>query len=292
MKSWQAAKTKRYRGFLHRSLPVMALVVISVGCAPKSFQRRSLVDLMKDSRDDLAPVKLFRAKDGRMTAQFPDENDKLQRLNLEGMNLVFAAPRGLYISASYVNRPALRIGSNDKRYWLAILLPDARQLQWGLWKYADQQCNSFRMGANRLIEALGQVNLRELAGKFLGPVLQTRPPYHVLMYMAVDEPGNWYYAKEIFLRYEKDRLSVSRIVYYDPEEQPEMEIVLGDYRKITAGGQIGYVPGTIELKMERHRSYMKLTLGRIDVPDDVPAFNFPSLDAYDTVKRVDEQCVR
>lgn len=274
---------------------LLAAVVLVAGCAPKPkpFVRRPMGELMALAERDLAPIDVFRAKHGTMTVTFPDEKGKVHRFNLDGMHIVFNAPRGLYLSASYVVQPAaLKIGSNDTRYWLAVK-PEVNQLWWGRWEHADKPCNTWRMGApNRLIEALGQVRLRGLAGKYLGPILQRRPPHHVLMYMAPGELplDDWYIAKEIFLDVDEGRLSVPRIVYYDFDGNIELEIRLGDYRQVVHAGQTHYVPGTIELKMERHGSTMKLKLGKIDVPDKTRPVRFPPPDAYDVVERVDDDC--
>jgi len=287
MRSLPAIKAVR------RCLWASAVVVICVGCAPKAFERRSLPQLMQLADRDLAPVKAFRAKHGTMTVEFPDPDnpDKIHRHTLSGVHVVFVGPRGLYLSASYLNRPVLQIGSNDDRYWCGVLLPDVSQLSWGYWKYVGQAGSPLRTGApDRLIEALGQVKLRELSGRFLGPVLPARAPYNVLMYLAVDEPGNWYVAREIVLELIKDRLSVSRIVYYNPAGRIELAMNLSNYRKVTDAGQTGYVPGIIELTSELHKSYMKLKLGKVEVAKKIVPFRFPDTDAFDVVERVDKEC--
>jgi hypothetical protein len=171
------------------------------------------------------------------------------------------------------------------------VIPKLNELSWGYWKYADRPCNEARMAApTRLTEILGQLRIMDMSGTYLGPVLQDRPPYHVLMYMAVDEKGNWYVAREILLSDVNDRVQPVKIVYYDAEGGVEMAVGMSDYRAVTYDGKTAYVAGRLELSVPKKDTTMKLNLGRVEVLDKPMNFEMPDPTTFGNVKRFDREC--
>ncbi|NLX05145.1 MAG: hypothetical protein GXY33_08380 [Phycisphaerae bacterium] len=262
------------------------------GCAPqRPFEPLSTAEAVTRAERELQPLRSFRSKGGNLGVLLTDEKGS-HRFPLGGLNVLFDGPKSLYLSASVPGTPAaLLIGSNEEQYWLGIK-PQVSTLWWGRWKYVDQPCNEWRLAApNRLVEALGQVNIRDLSGQYLGPVVQNRKPFHVLMYLAVDDEGFWYIAREIYLD-PNDRLSVAKIMYLDPQGQADMEMRFADYRFVEDGEHQGYVPERIELYWPKDKSHMKLKLGPIEAREEFHprAFQMPDKTLYERAEQVDIEC--
>jgi len=276
-------------------LAVVLWVLICPGCnshRPPAFQPHLKSEILERASRDLKHPGAIRCKGGHLTAQLTDEKGS-HRYDLD-MTLLYQAPRRLYVSGKVIIEPQIYIRSNNERYWLE-LTGKHDKLYWGYWKNADRECNTWRIaGPNRLVEALGQIDLSNLAGKYIGPFMQRRPPYHVFIYGAVDDKNDWYFAKEICLTV-ADRVEVSKIVYRDANGDIELEINFDDYRNVGSGdGESWYLAHKIELNWPGRNSYLKLNLGRITIPANIreQAFEFPDIKRYkeEDVEQVDRDC--
>lgn len=290
MKCWRAAdRPSRSTWSITALIPALCLAVSS-GCASNRaipFRPHAMGDILTMARRDLPPIGAIRCKGGHLNAKLTDQSGT-HRYNLD-MTLLFQEPRDLYISGRVLGAPQLYIGSNSQRYWVE-LLARSRRLCWGVWQNQHPTSDSqLTIGPERLVEVLGSVKLRDLSGRYIGPILQRRPPYHVMLYSAVDELGNLYIAKEIFLTVH-DRLTVSRITYYDRDGNIELEMTLDDHRLTgLRDGQQVYIARKIKLAWPTHSSYLKLDLGRVALLDEAPsdAFEFPDMDDFDEVEQID-----
>ena len=274
--------------------PHVAALIVTVlacgGCPPPPkpvFHEIPLRDLLPMAEKGLRRPEGIRSTGGHMTVSLVDEQGHKQQHDLD-LTLLHKMVRNLYLRGNVLGKTQVEIGSNDKQYWVGVI-PQEDTLWWGYWADVEKAKpgNDLIQAPERLLDALGQISLMPPPGKYLGPVLQNRNPYHVLMYLAVDELGLglWYIAKEISLSEEKDGVFVHQILYYAPDGKKEMQIDLGEYRYVSAENDGGYLPGRIDLDWPGQLK-MTLTLGKI-TNWNIADFEFPDPDAYKVVKQID-----
>ncbi len=268
---------------------VLTFIAAIAGCngakrkiSPKKYTATELINLLNANS---AKINKIRCKGGSISIKLPPE-ERNRRIDMGGLVLLFQRQRDFYMSANILGQPKLYIGSNDEKYWIGVL-ENRSTLRWGYWKNADRKCNSARTGPQKLLEAFGIVNFKDV--KYLGPFLQIRDNANVLMYGQLSaNRGEWYFAKEIHIsRYEP--IVITKIVYFTESNETELVIDLSDYRKLASGG---YFPGRISLYWPSHDSFMKIRLGKITMPESLPlsAFEFPDIEGYDIIEQIDKDC--
>jgi len=254
---------------------ILAVCGCGPGGGPRPFVRRDLGELVDRAEQDLRLQFPIRAKGGRMVVKLT-EDTTTHRVDLDGLVLWHEPPCWTYLSANILGKPALYLGSNEERYWLGIV-PEVNKLWWGSWSglYAEPAQTRFVAPAY-LAEVLGGFDLRTPPPEAIGPILRPSPPHHVLMYCRKDEAGQWFVAKEVFLR-AADTVTVEQILYYDPRGRIQLTIGLGDYVWVKDGSRGCWLARRIEMSWQHGESYFKIDLGRITVPEHVPeaAFRFP-----------------
>jgi hypothetical protein len=251
---------------------------------PPTFTLTELISKVDSNTENL---KRFRSKGGRMTTKILTDKG-LKQYDLDGVVILYENPRNMYLSGGFLGHPALQIGSNQEKYWLGVM-HDPSRLYWGYWKFADAECNEWKMGGPmKLMEAIGQVNLRNLEGKLLGPVLRRNKDANVLMYMAVDDAGNWYIAKEILLS-QYEPIVVNKITYYNADSSEYLIISFFDYKQSGPGTLMAR---RVELNWPADQGYMKLTMGRPRQEKSFPeaAFVMPDPATFNDVTQVDSKC--
>jgi hypothetical protein len=252
---------------------------------PPRYSTPQLISMVEQNTQNL---NCFRSKGGKLSSKILTDKG-LKKYDLDGVAVLYQQPKNMYLSGSFLGQPALQIGSNADRYWLGVM-HDPSRLNWGFWKYADSECNEWRMGGPmKLLEAIGQVNLRDLEGKLLGPVLKRDPSANILMYMAVDMDNNWFIAKEVFLS-SCEPIVIDRIIYYNPDGTEYLVIRFSDYEDVGPGARMAQ---QIRLDWPADQSYMQLNHGRVTLNANLPqaAFTMPDPGTFNEVDQVDSKCV-
>ncbi len=275
------------------SVAGMLVLTSMIGCVapqkepttpPPAYTLTELISKVDQSTENL---QRFRSKGGRMTSKILTDKG-LKQYDLDGVVILYESPRNMYLSGGFLGHPALQIGSNRERYWLGVM-HDPSRFYWGWWKFADSECNEWKMGGPmKLMEAIGRVNLRNLEGKLLGPVLRRNKEANVLMYMAVDQAGNWYIAKEALLSLHEP-IVVNKIIYYNEDGSEYLVISFSDYKQSEPGTLMAR---RIELNWPADQGYIKLTMGKPRIEKSFPeaAFVMPDPDTFNEVIQVDSKC--
>ena len=272
----------------------MCIFVMPLSCVEKRKPQSppplnyALPELISRIEQNTNNLQRFRSKGGRLMSKIPTDKG-IKRFDLDGVVILFEKPKRLYLSGSYLGSPALQIGSNDQTYWLGVL-KDPQQLHWGYWKNADLECNTWRMGIPlKLMEALGQIDIRDVQKKFSGPVvMQRRENANVLMYNSVDSAGSGYIAKEIYIT-QYEPILITKIIYYKPDGSHEMTIDYSNYKPVINGCMMAT---KVILNCPSEECIMSITLGKITPVDTLPegAFATPNTSDFETVEQVDIDC--
>ncbi|MFA5865933.1 MAG: hypothetical protein WC975_14770 [Phycisphaerae bacterium] len=280
------------RQTLFRLTLVFVLVsVMAAGCAQMPRQTMpakpySIQELIDQTEQNAQNSARFRSKGGRMSVKISTDKG-LKRYDLDAVLVLYEQPKHLYLTGSFLGHPALQIGSNAQNYWLGVM-PEPSQLHWGYWKFVDSERNSWRMGGPiKLMEALGQINLRQPEGNLSTPTLERRKNDNILKYTAKDPKRGSYLAKEVFIT-PYATPTISQIVYYNPDGSVELTTTYSNY--LPMGN--GQMANKVELVWPADKSYMRLTLGKVAAVESLPAeaFKMPDASAFAEVVQVDEKC--
>ncbi len=282
-------------------LTVVSILLVLCGCAAQGLRQRparprqdyarnQLISLVSKNMEGLDR---FRTKGGRLSGKMPTDKGKTQSYNLDGVVILYDSPRNFYLSGSYVGRQGLVVGSNKQNYWLGVMT-DPSRFYWGYWKNANRECNTWRTGGPMvLLEAVGQVRLRpqpidDEDSILVGPALDKREYGNVLVYMAADEAGGWYIAKEVYVS-PQEPLVIEKIVYRDPSGSPEAIITYSDHRPMPNGGFLAY---QVHISWPAEQSEMRLSLGKVTLVNELPAtaFQMPEAGTFGQVEQVDAKC--
>jgi len=257
---------------------------------PIKYTQIELISLANRNMENLGR---FRSKGGQLSGKIPTENGKTQNYDLNGVAVLYDNPRNLYLSGSYLGQPGLVIGSGKDKYWMGVMT-DPSRLYWGYWKNAGRECNKWRTGGPmRLLEALGQIQLRpQPMGHeeqlLAGPALYQQNEANVLFYFSADEVGTWYIAKEVRLSTHPP-IVVNKIIYYDAKGNIETVINFSDHRAVAGGGLMAH---KIQMIWPGEKSEMKLNLGKVTLVPELPkeAFVMPDPGTFNEVEQVDKNC--
>jgi len=236
----------------------------------------SLAEVMRRVDDNNRQIRFaYKAGRVRLTGRFADEAGRLHRVDLEG-GLLYRKPRDLYLDLHHLLTPVLRVGSNDKRYWMWLLL-DIKQMLWGKYEHLDQpDIRSFALRPDQVIEALGVNELPVAAAGLIGPLRRTERDRNVLTYFRASADGGHHIDREYYL----DRrwpFLIRRLVVRGAVGQVVLDVHLDDYKPI-AGGPLS--AKTIRLSWPENDAHLQLDLARrsLPAPDRVKerAFAFPA----------------
>lgn len=252
--------------------------------SPPNYSMQELIAKMDQNTKNLSR---FRSKGGRLSCKIKTDKG-LKHYDLDGVVVLYDDPKNLFLSGGFLGQPAMQLGSNQDCYWLAVM-HDPSKMFWGYWKYAESEKNKWQTGGPmKLLEAIGQINLRNLEGKLLGPVLRREPEANVFMYMAVDTNGDWYIAKEIFLS-RREPIQANKIIYYNADGSEYLVITFAKYEEVATGARMAR---NVEMYWPADESFMKLHFGRTTLQESLPraAFTMPDPNTFSEVEQVDRDC--
>jgi hypothetical protein len=255
-----------------------------VTAPPPKYTMQELIDKMDRNMKNL---NRFRSKGGRLSCKIKTDKG-LKQYDLDGVVVLYDDPKNLFLSGGFLGQPAMQLGSNQDCYWLAVM-HDPSKMYWGYWKFAESEKNKWQTGGPiKLLEAIGQINLRNLEGKLMGPVLRREPEANVFMYMAVDNKGDWYVAKEIFLS-RREPIQANKIVYYTADGSEYLVITFSRYEEVANGARMAR---NVDMNWPTDESYMKLHFGRTKLQETLPpaAFTMPDPNTFSEVEQVDKEC--
>lgn len=236
----------------------------------------SLAEVMSRVNDNNSQIPLvYKAGRVRLTGRFADEAGRRRRVDLNG-GLLYRKPRDLYLDLHHLLTPVLRVGSNDQRYWMWLLL-DIKQMVWGKYEHLDRpDIRGFALRPDQVIEALGVNELPAAGAGLIGPLRRTEPERNVLTYFRADQDGGHHTEREYYL----DRrwpFLIRRLVVRGALGEVVLDVHLDDYKPI-AGGPLS--AKTIRLSWPENDAHLRLELARrsLPAPDRVKAraFAFPA----------------
>jgi hypothetical protein len=192
---------------------------------------------------------------GLLTYYVPDKK-KTERHNLP-LQMWFSPPSDTYIQGSVgVDATAVRLGSNDQKFWLALRPKEISSYYIGAWKDV-QDVQGFMMSPRIVLEALGIVLEPGGVPNTALWSLENKGPYDILT--RRNEAGHIVKRVQI---YACDYV-VHKIEYFNPRGKVVAVAGLGDYKPVT---ETFSVPTRITVEStgpSGHKDSMKIDLSSL-----------------------------
>jgi hypothetical protein len=195
----------------------------------------------------------MRANGHGLLTYYRSDKKKTERHNLP-LQLWFNPPADMYIQGSVgVDATAVRLGSNDQEFWLALRPKEISSYYLGEWKDV-QSVQGFMMTPRMVLEALGIV--REPGGVSNTALwsLQNKGPYDILT--RRNEAGRIVKRVQI---YSCDYV-VHKIEYFDPHGKVVAVANLSDYKPVTGSFSVPTQIAIESLGPEKHKDSIRIDL--------------------------------
>jgi hypothetical protein len=179
------------------------------------------------------------------------ENGERKEENIDA-NLRFIPPNRLFFNATTGVGEAIRLGSNEKEFWLQMKPKEISRYYWGTWKQLDGCSSNLLISPESMLDALGMVNV-DSSWMLMGYDGQD---------MLVKFGDDNRITKRIFVN--RKGYLVSRIEYYDDQESKTLTVDMSDYKPVGGGSpiptkinitdyDIGEVKAKIEITLKKPR---------------------------------------
>jgi hypothetical protein len=200
----------------------------------------------------------MRANGQGLLTYYVSDKKKTERHNVP-LQMWFSPPSDMYIQGSIgVDATAVRLGSNDQEFWLALRPKEISSYYIGAWKDV-QNVQGFMMSPRMVLEALGIV--LEPGGVPNAALwsLQNKGPYDILT--RRNEAGRIVKRVQI---YACDYV-VHKIEYFDPQGKVVAVANLGDYKPVTEGFSVPTRIAIESLGPQKHKDSIRIDLTSMKV---------------------------
>jgi hypothetical protein len=226
----------------------------------------------------------LKAVGGHARGQIVDTDGKVRHFDLDAALLV-KPPRCLRLDLKALLESQLVFGSNATKYW--VVQPAADALSYGRHDARlVPRAGDLIIRPDLLVEALGLNPLPTDTLGDAGPIQRITPEYQQLLFLAYEESGQGYIAKEYWIS-RRDPQLVTRIIFRDPSGQVALDSQIGNYRR--SGPDEPLLPRHIRMSVPASRCWLEFTTWNwkpmAEVSADHPAFAFP-LERGETFERI------
>lgn len=179
-------------------------------------------------------------------------------------HLLYRKPRDLYLRMEHTLSARIEAGSNSSEFWVWERLNDNRYY-WGEHKWLDSSREAdLPVRPDVLLDVLGVGDLPAHTTGIRGPVLWVRDECYQLVFLSYDDEGQGYISKVMEIGRGEPYL-VDRILYFNPDGRPIMEVLLSEYKPID-GSEV-LAPRKIDMKSLENENHMTLRFPKMERSD-------------------------
>ncbi len=183
-------------------------------------------------------------------------------------HLLYRKPRDLYLRMEHTLNARIEAGSNNREFWVWERLNDNRYY-WGEHEWlANSRQADLPIRPDVLLDVLGVGDLPTDTTGSEGPVLWVAEKCYQLVFLSYDDEGQGYIGKVMEIGRREPYL-VDRILYFNPDGRPIMEVLLSEYKPIKDSDVLA--PRKIEMRSLENDNRMTLrfpSMERSDQPAD------------------------